>query len=205
MKLLQSRTNRFHSWFISVLAAAAIWCSLHELRGDPGYTAKSGKIEFTVGSNLPMVTVKGSSSAVTGGGEATVHENSATIRNLHFEVDPKTFKTGLSLRDSHMCEKVFATSSGVMPKIVLKAGSFEAKMNPQTQKWEGAFRAQVTMRGVTRPVSFRATAEKKGDSALVRAEGTVRISEFGVETISYSGAAVDDEVAVVVKDLLVGP
>ena len=205
MKLLPLRISTLHGRLFPLLIAAAISGSVQELQADPGYKAKSGKIEFTVGSNVPMVTVKGSSSALSGGGEATVNENSATIRNLHFEVDPKTFKTGLSLRDSHMYEKVFATSGGTTPKIVLKAGAFEAKENPQTQKWEGNFRAQVTMRGVTRPVSFRATAEKKGDSALVRAEGTVKISEFGVETISYSGAAVDDEVTVVVKDLLVGP
>ena len=206
MQLHRFQASAVQQWLLPCLACASIFVFVvGELQADPGYAAKSGKIEFSVGSNVPMVTVKGSSSALTGGGEATVNGTSATIRNLHFEVDPKTFKTGLSLRDNHMYEKVFSTSGGAMPKIVLKASEFQAKENPQTQKWEGTFRAQVTMRGVTRPVSFRATAEKKGDSALVRAEGTVRISEFGVEQISYSGASVDDEVTVVVKDLLVGP
>ena len=205
MNLMKTRQKVVQWSFCFCLVGTALWCSLEEIRASSGYSAKSGKIEFSVGSNVPMVTVKGSSAALSGGGEATVNENSATIRNLHFEVDPKTFKTGLSLRDNHMYEKVFATSGGSIPKITLEAPQFEAKQNPQTQKWEGSVRAQVTMRGVTRPVTFRATAEKKGESALVRAEGTVKISDFGVEQISYSGATVDDEVTVTVKDLLVGP
>ena len=203
MQLHQKRLNVFQPWFFVCLICVAI--CVQELHADPGYTAKSGKIEFSVGSNVPMVTVKGSSSALTGGGEATVNGTSATIRNLRFEVDPKTFKTGLSLRDTHMYEKVFSNGNGSMPKVTLTGGELEAKQNPQTQKWEGTLRAQVSMRGVTRPVTFRATAEKKGDSALVRAEGTLKISDFGVEPISYSGATVDDEVTVTVKDLLVGP
>ena len=61
------------------------------------------------------------------------------------------------------------------------------------------------MRGVTRPVTFRATAEKTGDNALVRAEGTVTTSAFGVARISNLGTTLNDEVRVTATDLLVGP
>lgn len=198
------KTTRFHRPFR--LAIYALVCFLpFKLRADPGYSAKSGKIEFTVGSNLPLVKVSGSSSEVNGGGEATVAEDSATIRNLRFEVDPATFKTGIKLRDQHLYEKVFTAPDGSMPKIVLRAESFQAKLDPETSQWEGRLKAQLTMRGVTRPVSFHATAEKNGAGAIVTAEGTVKTSDFGVKPISYSGATVEDEVAVIVKNLVIEP
>ena len=187
------------------IAFALVSLTPLELHANPGYSAKSGKIEFNVGSNLPLVKVSGSSSALNGGGEASVAEDTAIIRNLRFEVDPATFKTGIKLRDQHLYEKVFTAPDGSMPKIVLQAESFQAKLDPETSKWEGNLRAQLTIRGVTRPVSFRATAEKKGEGAVVTAEATVKTSEFGVKPISYSGATVEDEVAVTVRNLVIEP
>jgi polyisoprenoid-binding protein YceI len=54
-------------------------------------------------------------------------------------------------------------------------------------------------------VVFRASLEKKGDGAVVAAEGTIKTSNFGVKPITYSGATVEDEVAVTVSDLRVEP
>lgn len=116
-----------------------------------------------------------------------------------------TFKTGIKLRDQHLYEKVFRASDGSMPKIVLRAERFQAKLNPQTSKWEGDLQAELTMRGVTRPVSFHASGEKQADRAIVSAEGLVKTSAFGVKPISYSGATVNDEVRVTVSDLLLSP
>jgi hypothetical protein len=49
----------------------------------------------------------------------------ATIRNLRFEVDPKTFKTGIGLRDQHMYEQVFIAADGSIPAIAVRADRFE--------------------------------------------------------------------------------
>ena len=129
----------------------------------------------------------------------------ATVRNLRFEVDPKTFKTGMKIRDDHLYDRVFKTADGAMPTIVLRSDRFEAKLNPKSSKWEGTLEAQVTMHGVTKPVSFHASLEKKGNAALVSAEGSVKTSDFGVAKISYSGATVDDKVAISVSNLRVEP
>jgi polyisoprenoid-binding protein YceI len=187
------------------MAWATLCVSAAGLRAQAEYTARSGKIAFKVGSNIPLVSVTGASSALSGGGEATVTDDTATIRNLHFEVDPLTFKTGIQLRDEHLYEKVFTAADGSKPKIVLRADRFLAKLNPKTSRWEGTLQAQLTMRGVTRPVSFHATAEKKGEGARVTADGVVKTSDFGVKPIGYSGATVHDDVAVTVSNLALGP
>lgn len=180
------------------------WLLAAELRADSDYTAKAGKISFNVDCNIAFLKVSGNSSVVKGGGVATVNGNTVTVRNLRFEVDPKTLKTGISLRDQHMHEKVFMASDGSIPPIVLRADRFEATLNGNS-KWEGKLQGQLSMRGVTKPVSFKASLEKNGSGAVVAAEGTVRTTDFGVKPITYSGAAVDDEVAVIVSGLRVEP
>jgi polyisoprenoid-binding protein YceI len=189
--------------FATVFAVG--WLSPGALRAQSAYSAKSGKIAFSVSSNIPLVTVTGSSSILNGGGEATVADDTATIRNLRFEVDPVSFKTGIRMRDEHLYERVFTASDGSRPKIVLRAERFQAKLDPKTSKWGGTLQAQLTIRGVTRPVSFHAIAEKKGEGAQITADGVVKTSEFGVKPISYSGAKVHDEVNVTVSNLAVTP
>jgi polyisoprenoid-binding protein YceI len=191
---------------VPIAIASAIGCfPCSELRAEPGYKSKSGKIAFHVDTNVPFLKVSGSSSGLKGGGEASVAGDAATIRNLRFEVDPKTFKTGIALRDQHMYEQVFTAADGSIPAIIVRADRFEASRNSKSSKWEAAFQAQVTMRKVTKPVRFHASMEQKSSGAIVRAEGIVKTSNFGVKPITYSGARVNDDVTVTVSDLRVEP
>jgi polyisoprenoid-binding protein YceI len=190
---------------VSVTLASLLVISTGQLRADPGYKVAGGKISFNVGSNVPFVKVSGSSSAVNGSGEGTVGGNVAQVRSAHFEMDPKTLKTGIGLRDQHMYEHVFTAPNGSITPVVLKTGAFQAKRNPASGKWEANFQAQLTLRGVTRPVPFHGSAEQKGSRILISAEGVVKTSEFGVKPITYSGARVNDGVNIVVHDLPVEP
>jgi polyisoprenoid-binding protein YceI len=199
------RLTRSFSPLYLTLAFSMACLSQHELHADPGYSARSGKIAFRVRTNIPFLTVSGSSSAVKGTAEAIIAGNAATIRNLNFEVDPKSLKTGMKIRDEHMYAKVFTAADGSVPPIVLHADQFQAKLNPNTSKWEGTLQAQLSIRGVTRPISFRTWGEKKESGAIVNAAATVRTSEFGVKKISYSGATVNDAVDVTVSNLRIEP
>lgn len=184
------------------IALSTLWLSRGAVLADGVYRVKSGRIAFSVGSNVPLLKVTGASSALTGGGEGIVNGNTVTIRDLHIEVDPTTFKTGIDLRDQHLYEKVFRAVDGSMPRIALSADRFEAKLDPTTSKWEGNLKSQLTMRGITRQVSFRALGEKKGDTTLVNATGIVNTSLFGVKRIDGVGVTVREEVKVTVSDLL---
>jgi polyisoprenoid-binding protein YceI len=151
------------------------------------------------------VKVSGSSSAVNGSGEGTIAGNVAQVRGAHFELDPKTLKTGISMRDQHMYEQVFTAANGSITPVVLSTDAFQAKRNPASGKWEANFQAQLTLRGVTRPVRFHASAQQTGTRVTISAEGVVKTSEFGVKPITYSGAKVNDGVNVMVQDLRVEP
>jgi len=109
------------------------------------------------------------------------------------------------VRDQHMYEQVFTAANGSIAPVVLRTGAFQAKRNPASGKWEANFQAELTLRGVTRPVRFQASAEQKGTGVIINAEGVVKTSEFGVKPITYSGAKVNDGVNVMVRDLAVEP
>jgi polyisoprenoid-binding protein YceI len=190
---------------LSVMLASLLVISTGQLRADPGYKVGGGKVSFSVGSNVPFVKVSGSSSAVNGAGEGTITGNVAQVRSAHFELDPKTLKTGIGMRDQHMYEHVFTAANGSITPVVFKTGGFQAKRNSASGKMEADFQAQLTIRGVTRPVRFHGSAEQKGSGILISAEGVVKTSEFGVKPITYSGARVNDGVNIVVRDLPVEP
>jgi polyisoprenoid-binding protein YceI len=187
------------------VSCAIAWLSSSPAWADSAYKTTSGGVSFNVGTNIPYLSVSGKSSAVSGGGVASVSGNAATVRNLRFEVDPKTLKTGMKLRDSHLYDKVFKASDGSTPHVVLQAARFDAVQKPGTSRWEGTLQAQLTIRGVTKPVVFQASLEKKGKGAIVTAHGTVKTSNFGVAKISYAGATVNDDVSVSVTNLAVEP
>jgi polyisoprenoid-binding protein YceI len=188
-----------------IMLGALLVIAIGQLRADPGYTVKDGEVSFRVGANVPFLKVSGSSSAVKGSGEGTVAGNVARVRSARFELDPKTLKTGMGLRDQHMYEQVFTAANGSITPVVLKTGGFQATRDPASGKWEADFQAQLTLRGVTRPVRFHGSAQPTGAGVTISAEGVVKTSEFGVKPITYSGARVNDEVNVVVHDLRVDP
>jgi polyisoprenoid-binding protein YceI len=188
---------------VCIMLAALVVITTRQLRADPAYKVRGGKVSFSVETNVPFLKVSGSSSAVKGSGEGTVAGNVAQVRSARFELDPKTLKTGISLRDRHMYEQVFTAANGSITPVVLRTGTFQAKRNPTSGKWEASFEAQLTLRGATRPVRFHASAEQKGTWVIISAEGVVKTSEFGVKPITYSGARVNDEVNVMVRDLRV--
>ena len=192
-------------WLCLALVGSALCLMGVALQAESDFDAKSGKISFNVGSNVPFLKVSGSSSLLKGGGEAAVQAETVVVRHLEFEVDPKTFKTGIELRDRHLYERVFMASDGSMPPIILRAEQFEAAPNGKPGTWEGNLKGQLTMRGVTKPVSFHASLQKKGEEAVVNAEGRIHTSAFGVKEITYSGATVNDEVTVTVTNLRVAP
>jgi polyisoprenoid-binding protein YceI len=187
------------------MLASLLVISTGQLGADPAYKIKGGTVSFSVDANVPFLKVSGSSSAVKGSGEGTVAGNVAQVRSAHFELDPKMLTTGISLRDGHMYEQVFTGANGSITPVVLRIGSFQAKRNSTSGKWEASFQAQLTLRGVTRPVRFHASAEQKDTAVIISAEGIVKTSEFGVKPITYSGAKVNDEVNVTVHDLRVEP
>ena len=124
---------------VSVMLASLLMISTGQLRADPGYKVGGGKISFSVGSNVPFVKVSGSSSAVSGNGEGTIAGNIAQVRSAHVELDPKTLKTGISMRDQHMYEQVFTAANGSITPVVLSDRRLPSKTQSREREMGSQF------------------------------------------------------------------
>lgn len=109
------------------------------------------------------------------------YENAdGTIEATNIKLTVKEFKTGVSLRDSHMIDKYFEAAK--YPEILLKVGKGR----------NGKGDAYITVKGKTAKVSG---TYMKGKEKL-KAMFDVKISDFGIADINYKGIGVEDVVKI---------
>lgn len=103
-----------------------------------------------------------------------------TFRTEKLVLKLDSLDTKNSLRNTHMKKNYFETSK--YPDAIFKGMG----------KPDGKLEGQLTLRGITRPVTGTYKAEK---DAIV-AKFTCKISEFGMKPPSFLGVSVADEVEV---------
>ena len=96
------------------------------------------------------------------------------------KVRTDSFKTGIDLRDEHTHN--YMSSKGKHPVIVINKGMGK----------DGKGIALLSMNGKSQKINFE--YEEEGSS--IKAKFTIKISDFGIEGISYKGIGVEDEVAI---------
>ncbi|MCS7065020.1 MAG: YceI family protein, partial [Fimbriimonadales bacterium] len=125
-----------------------------------------------------------------------VDERNPTNSSVELEIDANSVDTGNSQRDDHLRSPDFFNARQ-FPKITFKSTSVR-KLNNNTLEVKG----NLTMRGVTRPLTVRVTYVGKGRNArgqeIIGFETTFTIqrSQFGVSYGLNGGLA--DEVRVTV-------
>ncbi len=92
-------------------------------------------------------------------------------------------KTGIALRDQHMREKLLEKQHPDIVVTDIKASA-------------GKGTAKLSMRGVTKPISF--TYKDFGDGTA-EAKFTVHLPDFKIEGINFKGVGVEDDMEVVAK------
>ncbi len=103
-----------------------------------------------------------------------------------FEVKLAQLKTGIDLRDEHM-QKAFESSKYPLAKFTLKPVKLGANNGP--------FSGEMTLHGVTKPIS--GTARQAGKD--VTAEFKILLSDFAIKPPEYKLAKVKNEVEVKVS------
>ncbi|MEN3001487.1 MAG: YceI family protein [Armatimonadota bacterium] len=129
-------------------------------------------------------------------GRIVVDERNPANSSVEFEIDANSVDTGNSQRDDHLRSPDFFNARQ-FPKITFKSTSVR-RLNNNTLEVKG----NLTMRGVTRPLTVRVTYVGKGRNArgqeIIGFETTFTIqrSQFGVSYGLNGGLA--DEVRVTV-------
>lgn len=150
------------------------------------------KARFEAVGRPSLLKIKGEGAAVTG--KLVVNGDGA---NGRFEVNVDQFDTGIALRNTHMKEKYLKT--GEFPKAILnvKSVNLPAGWAPGKNLDAVAFKGDLTLKGVTKPV--KGTVTSKGPSVETEAVFEISLNDFDVGVPSYMGVTVADKVNVTVK------
>ncbi|MFC7047663.1 YceI family protein [Emcibacter nanhaiensis] len=113
-------------------------------------------------------------------------------------IDPNSIDTGMDMFDKELAEKPDFLDAGNYPEITFVATNLE-----QTGDGKGRMTGDLTIKGVTKPVTLDVTLNKSGTHPMsgqaqlgFSATGTFKRSDFG---IGYAVPMVSDELTVTIE------
>lgn len=150
-------------------------------------SSDKGKVEFLAKGWPALLKINGKGEGATG--KVLVTDNKA---NGSIELNLSTFKTGISLRDTHMKDKYLEIKK--FPKAVLTLKDVEL---PKKLKGKTKFKGSLKLHGVEKEVSGKlAFKGTKKDINQVKAEFKLKISDFAIAIPSFKGVTVAEDVKV---------
>jgi polyisoprenoid-binding protein YceI len=161
----------------------------------PGFKFEEsdGTVEFLAIGNPGALRVKGTGKGPVG--SASVEGGKL---NVNFEMDLRSLKTGIDLRDSHMKEKYLLT--GTHPKAKLSIKDFTLPAGA-SEPGEASFDVpgQLTLKGVTKSIICKITAQRSSKAAKFEAQFRVKLEDFGIDIPKYLGITIAENVDLTVK------
>src|SRR5262245_45427476 len=111
--MLSNWTNRRFPLATLVIAAfAAAAPAAHAADQVQPIEIRGGTATFDVGTNVPVISIHGKSTALAGRARIRQTDDGLVIEDLQAAIPVRTLNTGLSLRDEHMRKYVFTTADG---------------------------------------------------------------------------------------------
>lgn len=153
-----------------------------------------GIVKFTADTNLSVLNVHGESSQMTATLRLLKDGNHVAVENVRARIDPKTFTTGMSLRDQHLRKKVFAREDDTMPELEFVSEKIECPDLAPGRPVMCSASGQLSLRGVARPFTINLSVLDDGKAYRISAAGTLKLSTYGIERPCQLGVCVTDDV-----------
>jgi polyisoprenoid-binding protein YceI len=155
--------------------------------------AQDGSVEFVATTNLSALTIHGDSRAVRA--TAAVRREGArlVLQNLDARLPVAQLSTGMAVRDRHMRERIFAAQDGSFPDLTFVAEQAACEAGAPRCLVRGV----LSIRGQARPFDAWLTlSSPTSDEIRVAGEGTVKLSDYGIERPRQFGVTVEDAVTI---------
>ena len=181
---------------VPLMAAPAAWgapAGTPLAAGDWTVDVGTSKAGFVATGSPGFLRITGEGGKVSG--LSTVSQDGTRVSG-DFAVDLTALVTGISLRDKHMKEKYLETQ--FHPKALLKLSDVAIPAIGESPG-EVSFKGDLTLKGVTRPVSGRGSLRRVDGKLLVAAEFPVTISEYPIGVPSWLGVTVAETVHISVE------
>lgn len=154
---------------------------------------ESSKVEFLAIGKPSLLKIKG-----TGGILKGKINLDGTKASGWFEVSLEPISTGIGLRDQHMKEKYLEISKFPKATLELLELNIDEELMGTNKATKKAlpFKGNVTIHGVTKPITGIADIESEKEHLKVSANLKVAISDFQIEIPIYLGIKVADDVQI---------
>jgi polyisoprenoid-binding protein YceI len=192
----KSRGVVFLSLAIAALAAATPTSQSRNRDAAPPVEVSGGSVSFEVATNLFATIVRGKSNALKGW--SRVHENGSglILEEVGAVVPVASLRTGIKVRDTHMREYIFETTDGQVPDISFSAGKVECSPTETSAAYTCAASGALAIRATSRPFATVLSVVRQPDRYRISADGTIALSQYGIERPSQFGVKTDDEVRI---------
>lgn len=150
-------------------------------------TPDKGTVSFLAKGKPALISIKGEGQ----GADGTLTEKADNTLSGKFAFNLKTLKTGIELRDEHLKNKYLEVEK--YPQAILNVDGLKL---PQNLNDEFKFQGVLSLHGVEKTVEGKARI-KSGKE--LSADFQLKLSEFGIETPSFQGITVAENVQVMVN------
>ncbi len=179
--------------FIATMATGADTGRPATLRVD------SGTVAFDASTNFSAVSVHGKANTLQG--RVRLRQDGAKwlIEEVTAKVPVVSLSTGMGLRDEHMRKYIFTTTDGQVPDLQFTGQSQSCPLEPGKETI-CTVAGKLAVRGLEKPfgLTLKIRPDGAGAALAYRAsgEGTVKLSDFGIERPSQFGVKCADEVKI---------
>lgn len=160
-------------------------------------SVEGGSASFSVGTNAIGLSITGKSDALRASVEMRRAANDVVLDRVAASLPVKTLVTGMSMRDSHMRKHVFDKPNGESEDLRFEAEGISCAGLALGKETVCPVSGKLAIRGI--PRQFATTLKVRQESAgvfRIRGDGTVRLSDYGIEQPSQLGIKTENEVQV---------
>ena len=161
---------------------------------DATIQLSGGTVTFEVSTNVFSTTVRGESSAISGGTRMRDNGSGLKLEQLEAVVPVGSLKTGIKLRDEHMRKYIFETSDGQAPDVRFSADNAECPKNGAGYACNTS--GNLAIRGTARPFTIELKVARNGEGFHITGEGKLALSAYGIDRPSQFGVRTEDEVKI---------
>lgn len=154
-----------------------------------------GEVSFKAETNVPGVNIEGVSKTFNTL-KSSFSDDNLSLNKIEAEIDAKTLKTGIDMRDQHMYEKVFMVLSNKENPVLLKMVMDKTKCinSGDNLNCDGIANFTFGKKSFTKKIDLKFDKQL---STIV--SFNVSLKELGVSIPSYLGIELEDEVAINMK------
>jgi polyisoprenoid-binding protein YceI len=156
-----------------------------------------GNASFAVSTNTLGISVKGKSDALEG--QADLHRagDGLVLDHVSAWLPPKTLVTGMTLRDEHMRKYVFDKPGGESPDVRFEAEGVSCNGVAPGREVNCQVSGTLAIRGIPKSFSMAVKVRQdSGEAFHIRGEGSVKLSDYGIEQPAQLGVKTANEVQI---------